>query len=580
MARYGGRVSPRRWGAVYLQRRILCSGGTDGLEGFGGRVCRLVQRQGEGRRSRRRRPMGGGVAAAVWLFGLVGFSPLLWPVAPVMAATFTVTSTADNLTNGDGFCTLREAISAANNAATNDCGSASAGNDTIVLQSGATYTLSLDGTAGNEDTGAEDDLDIAGASTAGTLTIQGNGATIERSTAVLCDPNGSVVAGEFRIVHVLSGGNLTLQNVTVENGCADGAGFPANSGGGIFVPSGGTLTVTTGTISNNSAGRFGGGIFNNNVGTVTLTNSTIKSNSAGIGVDVSGHGGTVTIMSSTITNNSAGDDGGGIVNVGTATIATSTISNNSVGDAGGGIGNGGTVTLTNSTISDNSADFGGGIFNNNVGAVTLTNSTISGNSSGGGSGENGGGIWNGGTVNASFVTIAANDGGGSGLGGGIFNDAGGTVDIKNSIVGDNTAGGGGPNCQNSGTITPSGNNLATDSSCGAGFSVVPSAVLNLGALANNGGATQTHALPSGSAAIDVVSDCTDLTNSSVTTDQRGVARPQGAQCDVGAYEAFEAGAAPVPMVSPWAQLGLLTLLGLQGIRALRRRGRELDAARD
>jgi hypothetical protein len=54
----------------------------------------------------------------------------------------------------------------------------------------------------------------------------------------------------------------------------------------------------------------------------------------------------------------------------------------------------------------------------------------------------------------------------------------------------------------------------------------------LAALADNGGPTQTHALLPGSPAIDAASDdCPPP-----ATDQRGVSRPQGAKCDIGAFE--------------------------------------------
>jgi CSLREA domain-containing protein len=184
---------------------------------------------------------------------------------------------------------------------------------------------------------------------------------------------------------------------------------------------------------------------------------------------------------------------------------------------GGGIWNdGGTVTVTHSTLSGNSADFGGGIANLN-GTVTITNSTISGNS----------------VILGSFG------------GGGIANLTGGvgttsTVNIKNSIVGNNTA----PvfitfrgDCANSSIFNATGVNFDTDGGC-PGFTQVTSAQLNLGPLANNGGPTQTHALLSGSVAIDAAPDCTLVDGTTpVTQDQRGVARPQGAACDVGAYEA-------------------------------------------
>ena len=362
--------------------------------------------------------------AVIFLIWVVTLAPLPWPVTPVMGATFNVNTTADttdvNPGNGtcadsSGNCSLRAAIMEAN---------AQGAADTIVLQPGATYTLSLEAMAQDEDAAAEDDLDIADATTAGTLTILGNGATITRDPNLGCTLNDSDAAGEFRIFEVLSGGNLTLQNVRVTNGCADGTGFPDNSGGGI------------------------------------LTNTN----------------GTVTIQSSTISGNSADSDGGGIFNFGS--LAT----------------------------------------------VTITNSTISGNSTGGASGNNGGGIWNNGTVNASFVTIA-NNSAGSGQGGGIFNDTTGTVKIKNSIVGNNTAG----DC--SGSISSSGGNYDSDGSCFGGSGDV----IFLGPLQNNGGPTQTHALLGGDP-LGGAADCMDVSNNQVNADQRGSPRLVGGQCDAGAYE--------------------------------------------
>ncbi|GIW45064.1 MAG: hypothetical protein KatS3mg077_2346 [Candidatus Binatia bacterium] len=143
-------------------------------------------------------------------------------------------------------CSLRAAIMQAN-----DLGG---GSHTIVLQNGQTYTLSrdTDGSGHATDSGADnDDLDVTA-----NITIQGNGATIQRSTTVTCNLDGTAAAGEFRIFEVRSGATLTLQNVTVQNGCADGPIAPDahdRSGGGILNL--GTLTVTNCTISANSANR-------------------------------------------------------------------------------------------------------------------------------------------------------------------------------------------------------------------------------------------------------------------------------------------------------------------------------------
>jgi|GEM_PF-2271399 len=517
-------------------------------------------------------------------------------------ATITVTTTADEV-NTNGFCSLREAIINANTdsqSGSTDC-AAGSGADTILLAAAATYTLSKDDDGGGHvtDSGADnDDLDITS-----TITIQGNGATIERSTTLTCTLDGTANDGEFRIFEVQGAGehNLTLQNLTVRGGCADGSDSPQNFGGGIrnagtvtltnSTLSGnragfggassneGTLTIQSSTVSGNSAPNDGGGIWNDDI--LTITNSTISDNSADYdGGGIYNGGGTVTITNSTISDNDAFDDGGGIENVGgEVTVTNSTISENSADEDGGGIRNisdnlvgVGTMTITNSTISGNSADEdgggilnagildiigstisgnsadedGGGIRNNSTGTVIATNSTISGNNAD----EDGGGIWNDGIAKLSFTTIASNSAGK--FGGGIWNDH--NVFIKNSIVGNNTATLAGPNCSLAGgTFVPDGVNLATDTatmSCGTtNFTYVPSTGpggLNLDPLAVNApGTTATHALLAGSVAIDAVpsGQCTDVNTDPVTQDQRGVSRPQDgdgngtATCDVGAYEA-------------------------------------------
>ena len=224
---------------------------------------------------------------------------------------------------------------------------------------------------------------------------------------------------------------------------------------------------------------------------------------------------------------------GGIDNFGTLTLTNTTISGTTPNRVqGGGIFNRGMLTLTNSTVSGNWARFSGGGIDNG-GTLTITNSTVSGNSA-----SNGGGIRSSGTVTINNGTIADN------TGIGLLSRAG-TITLANTIIANRSPGG---DC--SGSVTSFGYNIDSDGTC----------VLNntgdlsnteslLGPLADNGGPTKTHALLPGSPAIDaggptktnallpgsLAVDSGDAV-SCPATDQRGIPRPQGARCDIGAFE--------------------------------------------
>jgi hypothetical protein len=208
--------------------------------------------------------------------------------------------------------------------------------------------------------------------------------------------------------------------------------------------------------------------------------------------------------------------------------------------AAGGIRNreGGTLSVNRSTISGNTTvGNGGGI--QNLGAMTITDTTISGNRSEGGHPVNGmgGGIYQnaaGATLDLLNVTITANY---AGWDGGGVRVVRGTFTWENSIIAHNTDQSNDyPNCSihPEATWTSLGYNLSSSeqSECrlyGSGDQWNVNAML--GPLANNGGPTWTHALLTGSPAIDAGDN-----GSCPATDQRGVARPQGSSCDIGAYE--------------------------------------------
>jgi hypothetical protein len=358
--------------------------------------------------------------------------------------------------------------------------------DLLSLAAGCTYLL----TGVNNDTDSPNGLP----SITSEIVINGNGATIERSDT----------APDFRIFHVAAEGDLALNDLNIVNG----QGVPLGLGGGGIFNRRGKVRLSTCAVRSNIASA-GGGIVNHR-GTVTLVNSIISDNEAitGSGGGISNADGTVTLTNSTVSDNIANGDGGGIYNI--------------------GFGNVSTVELSNSTLNDNSANGnGGGIFNvgtlDVVGTIELTNSTISGNTAG-----NGGGIYNGtpGILRLTNSTISSNRAGVQG--GGIFNQSVGTVTLTNTLVAGQFSGG---DC--SGLITSNGHNLDSDGTCNLNPTIgdLPRTNPLLGPLQDNGGPTETHGLFASSPAIDAIP-----AGLCPATDQRGVPRPQGKGCDIGAFE--------------------------------------------
>ena len=316
----------------------------------------------------------------------------------------------------------------------------------------------------------------------------------------------------------------------------------------------GTLAITNSTISGNSATIFGGGIGNLG-GSVTITNSTVSGNTATkqqAGGLLNGTG-PVTITGSTISGNSA-PNAGGIENGGTMTITDSTLSQNTASPNGGGaIQNDGTLTVTGSTLANNSAAGGAGIYN--FGAATISGSTFTGNTSTSSGGAitntniskslsitnstffansatgSGGAIVDVGSATITSGTFAGNS---SPDGGALYFSSlnGGTLTLGDTILASSS---GSDNCSFSGTFTDAGYNLDDGTSCGFTNANHDLSSTNptLGALASNGGPTQTMALLPGSPAIDAGGTSA---NGCPATDQRNITRPQGAACDIGAYE--------------------------------------------
>lgn len=441
------------------------------------------------------------------------FTTALALAGPAQAATLSVNSLEDEAAN-DGKCTLREAITSANNdTATGGC---AAGSGDDVIKIGVEGTVKLGG--------ALPDL-------SSNISIEGPGAdqfTVRRTTG-----------GDYSIFFVAIGNRVSIDGITVSGGNVPGSG-----GGGIYNAEG-TVTVTNSTVSDNSA-TSGAGIYSaGDDSTLTIENSTVSNNTVtGDGDAVGGGGiyngeGTVTVTDSTVSGNSGGVAAGGIFNDnrGSLTVERSTVGGNSADEGGGIVNFEGAVTVTDSTVSGNSADEGGGILSDagDTGQTSIVNSTVSGNSAS----SLGGGVYSfSGTTLMEYSTIAQNKAP-AGQGGGVASSGDGSTStaVLSTIISANQGTdvdvvNGSNNSFASGGYNIVGDGDATGAFGGPGDKIKVGDP-GLGPLSDNGGPTQTHALLVGSPAIDNVAkvECPPP-----SADQRGVSRPQGASCDSGSFE--------------------------------------------
>jgi predicted outer membrane repeat protein len=403
----------------------------------------------------------------------------------------------------------------------------------------------------------------------GTITIASKASLTAKGNDVTLDGGGS-----NQLFVVNSGVAFGLTGVTLTRGSATLFGGAIRNEG--------TLTITASTLSNNSA-LDGGAIYNDTGGSVSLSDSKLTGNSSSGNNGAIASFGSLTITDSTLSNNhttpAAGDGQavGGAISAGGAsvTIVGSTFSNNAATgtappNSGSDFGQGGAIEYTgcsgcqlsidSSTFSGNSAtgdgtrDQGGAIAASGV--VSIQNSTFSGNSTTGTGGaidaDSAGAV---GISGSSTLLITASTfaGNAAGQGDAIYNNA-----DSASLAGTIVAANGGGNCAGS-AITDQGYNLewtgstntSTGYSCFSAGTSIKGQDPKLGSLADNGGSTQTIALPAGSVATDKIPTGTGFTASSTsyvlcpasgaTTDQRGAgySRPDNGEssCDIGAYEA-------------------------------------------
>jgi hypothetical protein len=419
-----------------------------------------------------------------------------------LPASFTVANTNDT-----GAGSLRQAILDAN---------ALSGADTVqfaptVFATPQTITLTTGELL------VTDDLTIAGPG-ATILSVSGNNANrvveINAAGRVL---NATLSGITIKGGHITSGRggglytadeNVTLTNVVITgNQAGDRPIGPFSTGGGIAIGSNGNVVLRNATVSNNVCWGPGGGIscYGLDSGSLLLDSSTVSGNvgnfdGAGIYLSRNPPSGSFFVNNSTISGNTAYTNGGGLyatgpIGPGGFIVRNSTISGNTARSNGGGISvyiPVGIATVENATITKNNSSngLGGGIAKRGVAAMSLMGSIVSGNMAG--------------TTGSDIAS------------------AGASITASYSAIG----------------VDPGPHQLTSPSVGNLAFGVN----LNLGPLADNGGPTQTHALGSGSLAIDHGSNA-----SGFTVDQRGQARVLGAAADIGAFES--ANSAPTALAT-------------------------------
>jgi predicted outer membrane repeat protein len=296
----------------------------------------------------------------------------------------------------------------------------------------------------------------------------------------------------------IAGGIESYDSVgmTFQSGQITGNQATAGDGGGLFLRVTSSATIQESTFTANTASGAGGGVASD--GALTITDSLLEDNQAQDGGGLYSRD-ALTLERTKVQDNEASRDGGGAgISGSPSLVAASTVSGNTAGAAGGGLHLIGDVELENVTISGNTAGVRGGGVHVMYLTMSMRHATLAGNAA---------------PLGSSLFSTTHFD-----LRASILVPASGT----NCVI-ESSQGGGG--------------NLDSDGSCG----YPDENSLNgldplLGPLADNGGPTYTHALLSGSPALDAGLLGTGAVCES-PVDQRGVSRPQGAGCDIGAFEA-------------------------------------------
>lgn len=321
----------------------------------------------------------------------------------------------------------------------------------------------------------------------GSLTIFGPGA------------NRLTISGNNASRILVSGANVVINIHNLRFTAGNGVGAVNTGRGGAIYNVGGTMVITNSILTGNTAAN--GGALNN----AASTGPAVPAN--------------LTLVNCIFSNNSSTSSGAAMQNFSTSTLH-----------------------MRNTTVNNNTSSGTGiaGAFQAN-GAVTISNSTFSGNSAPAGTG--GGLYYNGTSLIVTNSTFAFNS---SSVGGGGFHRTGTnpTANFRNSIISNNT--GAAATLDAFGLVTSQGNNIIHNVGTSTGWVMSDQQNVDplLAPLGFYGGLGLTHFLLSGSPAINMGQNCvTDVSCSAsnppvaITTDERGVGRPFGANVDVGAVEA-------------------------------------------
>ena len=415
----------------------------------------------------------------LWLFVLCASQVALAAIPPI-----TVTSLSGGSNDGTG-CTLRDAIQAVNTAMpVGQCIAGTAGSvvNTIILQVRAISFAHID----SHSAGAFLPALVAGRS----LNIYGSSPSrTNLSASAMCGQS----SGRFLEVH--TGAALLVADVDFSCGFP----LPSDALGGIggAIANFGTFYLVRSHLFQNSAytSHLTGAVYNH--GSAIYTGPDAQFSANDVTFDSNVGGGALYVDT---------DPGNG-----SATIVNCAF----VANQGSAIHNVGSLTVTNATFFNNDSVPGPGFSSQLVGAISNTAP---------------------GTLDLSFASIVNTS-----IAKTYFTELdigpNSTARIKSSLFSTPPASALTTNCSvsSSATVSWSGVSISSDATCAGGSNLINTNPGVDGALADNGGPTQTLKLLSGSPAIHIDSDCLDTSATPVTTDQRGYSRPSS-RCDAGAYE--------------------------------------------